>query len=188
MPDKQKPKKIIFNKKRLLSHPISIITTTLLFVALIGITSSNLVFLNTIRGPLTIQQATNSIYYQEYIKSYPIIILNIACISAIISNLSKRCSTIIKTGYIINIIITITLFFYLYSNNLRGGIAYYLILLINTILLLLPIKYSILEEEIEKPTNKETKYKEKNNKIENLSSKQLFTKPKTIITISIIII
>jgi hypothetical protein len=179
---------ITFNQKKLSSHPISIITTTLLFVALIGVISSNLVFLNTIRGTLTIQQASNNIYYQEYINLYPIIILNIACISAIISNLSKKLTTIAKTGYLINIIITIILFFNLYSNNLRIGISYYLILIINTILLLLPIKYHIVEEEIEIPPSKETKYKEKNNRVEELSTKPTINKTKTIITISILII
>jgi hypothetical protein len=179
---------ITFNQKKLSSHPISIITTTLLFVALIGVISSNLVFLNTIRGTLTIQQASNNIYYQEYINLYPIIILNIACISAIISNLSKKLTTMAKTGYLINIIITIILFFNLYSNNLRIGISYYLILIINTILLLLPIKYHIVEEEIEIPPSKETKYKEKNNRVEELSTKPTINKTKTIITISILII
>lgn len=188
MTDRKEAETISFNQKRLSSHPISIITTILLFISLIGVISSNLVFLNTIRGTFTIQQASNNIYYQEYINLYPLFILNIACISAIISNLSKKLSTIAKTGYLINIIITIILFFNLYSNNLRVGISYYLILTINTILFLLPIKYHIVEEEIEIPTNKENKYKEKNNKVEELSTKPLLTKTKKIITLSILII
>jgi len=186
--DNKEPETIIFNVKRLSSHPISIITTIILFIALIGITSSNLIFLNTIRGSLTLQQATTSTYYYEFIDIYPTLILNIACISAILSNLSKRLRTISKTGYLINIIISILLFFNLYSNNLRVGISYYLIIAINTILLLLPIKYHIVEEEIEKYKEKESIYQNKNNKVEELNNKPTITKLKTIITISILII
>lgn len=186
--DNKEPETIIFNVKRLSSHPISIITTIILFIALIGITSSNLIFLNTIRGSLTLQQATTSTYYYEFIDIYPTLILNIACISAILSNLSKRLRTISKTGYLINIIISILLFFNLYSNNLRVGISYYLIIAINTILLLLPIKYHIVEEEIEISKEKESIYQNKNNKVEELNNKPTITKLKTIITISIIII
>ncbi|MBE6145830.1 MAG: SH3 domain-containing protein [Firmicutes bacterium] len=186
--DNKEPETIIFNVKRLSSHPISIITTIILFIALIGITSSNLIFLNTIRGSLTLQQATTSTYYYEFIDIYPTLILNIACISAILSNLSKRLRTISKTGYLINIIISILLFFNLYSNNLRVGISYYLIIAINTILLLLPIKYHIVEEEIEISKEKESIYQNKNNKVEELNNKPTITKLKTIITISILII
>lgn len=186
--DNKEPETIIFNIKRLSSHPISIITTIILFIALIGIISSNLIFLNTIRGSLTLQQATTSTYYYEFIDIYPTLILNIACISAILSNLSKRLRTISKTGYLINIIISILLFFNLYSNNLRVGISYYLIVAINTILLLLPIKYHIVEEEIEISKEKESIYQNKNNKVEELNNKPTITKLKTIITISILII
>lgn len=186
--DNKEQETIIFNVKRLSSHPISIITTIILFIALIGIISSNLIFLNTIRGSLTLQQATTSTYYYEFIDIYPTLILNIACISAILSNLSKRLRTISKTGYLINIIISILLFFNLYSNNLRVGISYYLIIAINTILLLLPIKYHIVEEEIEISKEKESIYQNKNNKVEELNNKPTITKLKTIITISIIII
>lgn len=186
--DNKEQETIIFNVKRLSSHPISIITTIILFIALIGIISSNLIFLNTIRGSLTLQQATTSTYYYEFIDIYPTLILNIACISAILSNLSKRLRTISKTGYLINIIISILLFFNLYSNNLRVGISYYLIIAINTILLLLPIKYHIVEEEIEISKEKETIYQNKNNKVEELNNKPTITKLKTIITISILII
>lgn len=186
--DNKEQETIIFNVKRLSSHPISIITTIILFIALIGITSSNLIFLNTIRGSLTLQQATTSTYYYEFIDIYPTLILNIACISAILSNLSKRLRTISKTGYLINIIISILLFFNLYSNNLRVGISYYLIIAINTILLLLPIKYHIVEEEIEISKEKESIYQNKNNKVEELNNKPTITKLKTIITISILII
>lgn len=186
--DNKEQETIIFNVKRLSSHPISIITTILLFIALIGIISSNLIFLNTIRGTLTLQQATTSTYYYEFIDIYPTLILNIACISAILSNLSKRLRTISKTGYLINIIISILLFFNLYSNNLRVGISFYLIIAINTILLLLPIKYHIVEEEIEISKEKESIYQNKNNKVEELNNKPTITKLKTIITISILII
>ena len=186
--DNKEPETIIFNVKRLSSHPISIITTIILFIALIGIISSNLIFLNTIRGTLTLQQATTSTYYYEFIDIYPTLILNIACISAILSNLSKRLRTISKTGYLINIIISILLFFNLYSNNLRVGISFYLIIAINTILLLLPIKYHIVEEEIEISKEKESIYQNKNNKVEELNNKPTITKLKTIITISILII
>ena len=55
-----------FNQKKLSSHPFSIVITIMLFVFLIGVISSNLIFLNTIRGALTLQQASTSIYYQEY--------------------------------------------------------------------------------------------------------------------------
>lgn len=186
--DNKETETIFFNIKRLSSHPISIITTIILFVALIGIISSNLIFLNTIRGSLTLQQATTSTYYYEFINIYPTLILNIACISAILSNLSKRLRTISKTGYLINIIISILLFFDLYSNNLRVGISYYLIIVINTTLLLLPIKYHIVEEEIEIDKEKESIYQNKNNKVEELNNKPTITKLKTIITISILII
>ena len=186
--DNKEPETIIFNVKRLSSHPISIITTIILFIALIGIISSNLIFLNTIRGTLTLQQATTSTYYYEFIDIYPTLILNIACISAILSNLSKRLRTISKTGYLINIIISILLFFNLYSNNLRVGISFYLIIAINTILLLLPIKYHIVEEEIEISKEKESIYQNKNNKVEEQNNKPTITKLKTIITISILII
>lgn len=186
--DNKEQETIIFNVKRLSSHPISIITTIILFIALIGIISSNLIFLNTIRGTLTLQQATTSTYYYEFIDIYPTLILNIACISAILSNLSKRLRTISKTGYLINIIISILLFFNLYSNNLRVGISFYLIIAINTILLLLPIKYHIVEEEIEISKEKESIYQNKNNKVEELNNKPTITKLKTIITISILII
>ena len=186
--DNKEPETIIFNVKRLSSHPISIITTIIIFIALIGIISSNLIFLNTIRGTLTLQQATTSTYYYEFIDIYPTLILNIACISAILSNLSKRLRTISKTGYLINIIISILLFFNLYSNNLRVGISFYLIIAINTILLLLPIKYHIVEEEIEISKEKESIYQNKNNKVEELNNKPTITKLKTIITISILII
>ena len=178
--DNKEQETIIFNVKRLSSHPISIITTIILFIALIGIISSNLIFLNTIRGTLTLQQATTSTYYYEFIDIYPTLILNIACISAILSNLSKRLRTISKTGYLINIIISILLFFNLYSNNLRVGISFYLIIAINTILLLLPIKYHIVEEEIEISKEKESIY-QKDDYINILGVE-------TIITISILII
>ena len=186
--DNKEQETIIFSVKRLSSHPISIITTIILFIALIGIISSNLIFLNTIRGSLTLQQATTSTYYYEFIDIYPTLILNIACISAILSNLSKRLRTISKTGYLINIIISILLFFNIYSNNLRVGISYYLIIVINTILLLLPIKYQIVEEEIEIDKEKESIYQNKNNKVEELNNKPTITKTKTFITISILII
>ena len=186
--DNKEQETIIFNVKRLSSHPISIITTIILFIALIGIISSNLIFLNTIRGSLTLQQATTSTYYYEFIDIYPTLILNIACISAILSNISKRLRTISKTGYLINIIISILLFFNIYSNNLRVGISYYLIIVINTILLLLPIKYQIVEEEIEIDKEKESIYQNKNNKVEELNNKPTITKTKTFITISILII
>lgn len=186
--DNKEQETIIFNVKRLSSHPISIITSIILFIALIGIISSNLIFLNTIRGSLTLQQATTSTYYYEFIDIYPTLILNIACISAILSNLSKRLRTISKTGYLINIIISILLFFNIYSNNLRVGISYYLIIVINTILLLLPIKYQIVEEEIEIDKEKESIYQNKNNKVEELNNKPTITKTKTFITISILII
>ena len=186
--DNKEQETIIFNVKRLSSHPISIITSIILFIALIGIISSNLIFLNTIRGSLTLQQATTSTYYYEFIDIYPTLILNIACISAILSNLSKRLRTISKTRYLINIIISILLFFNIYSNNLRVGISYYLIIVINTILLLLPIKYQIVEEEIEIDKEKESIYQNKNNKVEELNNKPTITKTKTFITISILII
>ena len=138
----------VFKIKKLSSHPISIITTIMLFISLIAVVSSNLIFLNTIRGNLTLQQATTSTYYSDYVNLYPTLILNIACIAAILSCLSKRLKIISKIGYLTNIIISIILFFNLYSNNLRVGISYFIIVLINTILFIIPIKYRIVEEEI----------------------------------------
>ena len=179
---------ISFTEKKLSSHPVSIITTIILFIALIEIISSNLVFLNTIRGSLTIQQASNNIYYQEYIDFYPLLILNIAFISAIITNISKRLSSILKIGYLANIIISIILFFNLYSNNLRVGVSFYLILLINTLLYLIPIKYHIVEEEIEIKKSKESYYKKKNDKVVTLNDKKSFSKSKQIITVCILIL
>lgn len=186
--EETKKDNILFKLNKLSSHPLSIITTIMLFISLIGVISSNLIFLNTIRGTLTLQQASTSTYYHDYINIYPTLILNIACISCILSCLSKRLSSISKIGYIINIIISILLFFNLYSNNLRIGTSFYLIILINTILFLIPIKYKIVEEEILIEKKKESYYKKKNTKIEELNNKPLITKPKLIITVSILII
>lgn len=177
-----------FTQKKISSHPISIIITIILFVTLVGIISSNLIFLHTIRGELTLQQASTSIYYQEYINLYPTLILNIACISCILSCLSKKLSLFSKVGYIINIIITILLFFTLYSNNIRVDICYFLILLINTLLFIIPIKYVLKEEKILIENKKEDTYKNKNTKVESLFKEEPTTKKKTIVLISIIIL
>lgn len=187
--DKEIHKDYIKTKEyKLVPHPISIIITSILFISLIGFISSNLVFLNTIRGTLTLQQAITSTYYQEYISTYPTIILNIACISCIISCLSKKLNIFSKTGYLINIIVSILLFFNLYNNNIRVDICYYLILLINTLLFIIPIKYKLKEEDILIEQTKEDKLIKKNNKKEILSKERLITKPGLFITIIILII
>mgnify|MGYP003305323855 CR=1 FL=1 len=179
---------VVFGEKKLSSHPVSIIFTIILFVFLIGVISSDLIFLNTIRGAFTIQQASNNVYYQEYINLYPILILNIAFVSAIISNISKRLTSIAKVGYLSNIIISILLFFNLYSNNLRVGISFYLIVLINTLLYLIPINYRIVDEEVEIDKRKENYYEKKNKEIEKLADKKSLTKGKLIFTVCVLVI
>ena len=186
--EKLKKDLVEFNQKKLSSHPFSIIITIMLFILLIGVISSNLIFLNTIRGELTLQQASSSIYYQEYINLYPTLILNIGCISCILSCLSKRLNIFSKIGYLMNIIITIVLFFNLYSNNIRVDICYFLILFINTLLFIIPIKYIVKEDKILIEKDKQNTYEKKNKKIEELSKEKLITKSKIIIIISILII
>ncbi len=186
--DETKKDYITFKLNKVSSHPLSIILTIMLFISLIGVISSNLTFLNTIRGTLTLQQASASTYYSDYVNLYPTLILNIAFISCLLSCLSKRITSISKLGYLSNIIISILLFFNLYSNNLRIGISFYLIVLINTILFLIPIKYKLVEEEILVEKKKESDYKKKNIKAEELSTKPILTKSKTIITVLILII
>lgn len=173
---------------KLISHPLSIIVTTLLFVTLLGLISSNLVFLNTIRGEITLQQATMSSYYQEYINTYPTIIINVACISCIVSCLSKKLNIFAKLGYLINIIISILLFYILYTNNIRVDICYFLIILINTLLFIIPIKYKLKYEDILIEKNKESKLEKKNNKIKKQSTDKLITKKSVLVTIVFLII
>lgn len=173
---------------KLIAHPLSIIVTTLLFVILVGLISSNLVFLNTIRGELTLQQATISTYYQEYINTYPTIIINVACISCIVSCLSKKLNLFAKIGYLINIIISVLLFYNLYTNNIRVDICYFLIILINTLLFIIPIKYKLKEEDILIEKKKESKLEKKNQKIQNQSTEKLITKKNVLITIVFLII
>lgn len=179
---------ISFNVNRLSVSPFSIIISIILFISLVGVISSNLIFLNTIRGSLTLQQASINIYYQEYIELYPTIILNIAFISIILSCISKRFNTISKVGYLINMIISILLFFNLYSNNLRVGISFFIIVLINTLLFIIPIKYNITEEEILIEKKKESLYEKKNIQIKDLFNKKIITKIKVLITLIILII
>lgn len=173
---------------KLIAHPLSIIVTTLLFVILVGLISSNLVFLNTIRGELTLQQATISTYYQEYINTYPTIIINVACISCIVSCLSKKLNLFAKIGYLINIIISVLLFYNLYTNNIRVDICYFLIILINTLLFIIPIKYKLKEEDILIEKKKESKLEKKNQRIQNQSTGKLITKKNVLITIVFLII
>lgn len=177
-----------FNLKKITSHPISILITIILFITLLGLVSSNLVFLETIRGELTLQHASSSIYYKEYIQYYPTLILNIACISCIISCMSKKLNLFSKIGYLINIILTIVLFFNMYSNNIRVDICYFLILLVNTILFIIPIKYIIKEETILIENKKESNYKKKNSKIESINIEKIITKKQIIITSIILIL
>ena len=173
---------------KLIAHPLSIIVTTLLFVILVGLISSNLVFLNTIRGELTLQQATISTYYQEYINIYPTLIINVACISCIVSCLSKKLNLFAKIGYLINIIISVLLFYNLYINNIRVDICYFLIILINTLLFIIPIKYKLKKEDILIEKKKESKLEKKNQKIQNQSTEKLITKKNVLITIVFLII
>ena len=178
----------IFKIKRLVSHPISITIIIILFIVLIGIISSNLIFLKTIRGELTLQQASISTYYQEYITLFPIVILNISCISAIVSCLSKRLTKFSRIGYIINIIITLVLYINIYNNNIRVGICYFLILLINTISFIIPIKYKIIEEDILIEKKKEIQLKKKNKIIDQLNDKAMYSKRNIIFTTIFLII
>ena len=127
------------NKKELITIKVhkektSIITYIiyiLVFLSTLLLISSNLVFLKTIRSEYTLQQIQFSTNYEGIISLYPSIIVNITFIACILTILSKRFFKYTKILYIINILISIIVYIYIYTTNLRVDISYYIIVLLN---------------------------------------------------------
>lgn len=161
---------------------ITYIIYIIVFLSMLCLISSNLVFLNTIKAEYTIQQIQYSINYEGIISLYPSIIINITFIACLLSILSKRFFKLSKLLYIFNIIISIILYFYLYKNNLRVDISYYIIILLNTIFIFLPGKYSLKETEITIDEKDRVKEEIKSGKLQD------FYKQKTINKLNIILV
>lgn len=184
------------NKKELITIKVqkektSIITYiiyTIVFLSTLFLISSNLIFLKTIRSEYTLQQIQFSTNYEGIISLYPSIIINITFIACILTILSKRFFKYTKILYIINILISIILYFYLYTNNLRIDISYYIIVLLNTIFIFLPGIYKLKETEIKIEEKNRVKEEIKSNKIQTIYKDKIITKLNIILLIVFIMI
>lgn len=154
-----------------------------LFIGMLAIISSNLVFLKTLRTELTLQQVQFSPTYEGFISLFPSIIINITFIACILNILTKKYFIITKILYIINIITCFILFVYIYSNGYRIGTCYYLLILMNNILLLLPRFGSIKETEIEVEEKDISKEEKKTTKLEELYTPNKFNNKKFFIIV-----
>lgn len=155
---------------------ITYIIYIIVFLSTLVLISSNLIFLNTIKAEYTIQQIQFSTSYEGIISLYPSIIVNITFISCLLAILSRRFFKLSKLLYILNIIISISLYFYLYKNNLRVDISYYIILLLNTIFIFLPGLYSLKETEITINQKDRVKEEIKSSKLQDLYKEKIVNK------------
>lgn len=175
-------------KKREKTSVITYIIYSLVFLSILFLISSDLIFLKSLRYDITLRQLQFSTYYQGFISSYPSIISNITFLACLLTILSKRFYNISKLLFSLNSITSIILFIYLYNNNLRVGLCYFIIFIINIIAFLLPAIYKLKEEKIEiskKEIDKETK---NNKKIETIYAKKIYSKTTIILDIIVIII
>lgn len=184
------------NKKDLIKTTIkkektTIITTILyiiVFLTIITIVSSNLTFLKTIRTTLTLQQVQFSETYKGFISLYSSLITNITFIACILTILSKKYFKLSKILFIINNLISIVLYLYIYSLNLRVGPCFFILYFLNIIFLLLPRRNKLTETTEEIPPNQEEKMKKRNTNLQTLYNKKLLTKQNILKTMTIIII
>lgn len=175
--EKKDLQKITIQKEN--TNIITYIIYIALFIGLISLISSNLIFLQTLRVDLTLQQLQFSPPYEGFISSFPSIIINITFIACILNIISKKYFKLTKILYIVNIITCFILFIFIYSNNYRVGICYFIILLLNNILLLLPRFGNIKEIEIEVEEKDKEKEEKKSQKLKKVYEPKEFNKKKT---------
>lgn len=154
-----------------------------LFIGMLAIISSNIIFLKSLKVELTLQQLQFSPTYTGFISLFPSIIINITFIACILNILSKKYFKITKILYIVNIITCFSLFIYIYLNGYRVGLCYYLLLLMNNILLILPRFGNIKETEIKVLEKEIPKEEKKSKKIEELYTPKKFNNKKLFIIV-----
>ncbi len=165
--------------------PITIIIYIVLFISLLIIVSSDLIFLKTIRGELTLQQVQFSDIYHPLIIYLPTIIINMSFICSVLNILSRKLYKLSKIGYLLNILTLIITYIIIYNENLRIGPCYYILFLINTLFLIAPHLSKLVEEDQE--NKNEEKIQKTNKKKQELYEEKIITK-KNILTISIILV
>lgn len=169
------------NKEKILL--ITYIIYIIAFISILLLISSNITFLKTIRSEYTLQQIQYSKFYEGILSLYPSIIVNITFIACLITILSRRLFKLSKLLYIINIIISIIIYIFLYTNNLRVGLAYYLIVLLNTVFIFLPGIYKLQETEIKIKDKQRVKEEIKSDKLHTLYKTKLISKLNIILLI-----
>ncbi len=167
---------------------ITYLIYSLIFLSILFLISSDLIFLKSLRYDITLRQLQFSTYYQGFISSYPSIISNITFLACLLTILSKRFYNISKLLFSLNSVTSIILFIYLYNNNLRVGLCFFIIFIINTIAFLLPSIYEIKEEKVEISKKEIEKISKKNKKIETIYTKKIFNKTTIILDIIVILI
>lgn len=154
-----------------------------IFLAMLALISSDLVFLKTIRSEVTLQQVQFMTFYKGFISSFPSIIINITFLSCILIILSKRYHKLSKLLNLINIITCFILFIYIYNSNYRIGICFYILLILNNIIFLLPRFGKLVDVEINISESDEEKLLKQSKKLEELYEKKKPSKKNSIIII-----
>ncbi len=155
---------------------ITYIIYILVFLSILILVSSDTIFLKTIKSEYTIQQIQFSTIYEGIISLFPSIIVNITFISCLLTVLSRRFFKLSKLLYIFNIIFSIIMYIYLYTNNLRVGASYYIIITLNTIFIFLPAFYKLKETEISVKEKNKVKEEIKSTKLSDLYKTKIVSK------------
>ncbi len=148
----------------------------IVFLSILFLVSSNFIFLKTIRSEYTLQQIQFSTSYEGIISLYPSIIVNLTFIASLLAILSRKTFKLSKIPYFLNIIISIIIYIYLYTNNLRVGNCFYIIVLLNTLFIFLPGFYKLKETEIEIEEKNRIKEDIISTKLQTLHKEKLITK------------
>ena len=131
-PVPKEPKKLLkLTIKKEKTSIITYILYALIFLSVLYLISSDIVFLITIRNEITLQQLQFSTYYEGFLSSYSSIIINVTCLACLFSILSKKFSKFSKLLFSLNSITSIILFIFLYRNNLRVGPCFFILFIIN---------------------------------------------------------
>ncbi len=112
-----------------------------------------------------------------FIKEVLIIYGSIGIITLIaffLTIISKRTNIIAKIGYIINIILQIVFFTIAFNNDLRVGLQFYIIFILNIMLFLVPRFDKIIAEENLVTKERKEKIEKRNSKIEKIYLRKRF--------------
>lgn len=112
----------------------------------------------------------------------------ITFISYFLTIISKKTNIIAKIGYIINIILQIAFFITAFDNDLRIGMQFYVIFILNIILFLLPRFDKIISEENLVTKEKKEKIEKRNKSLEKLYLKKRFSLSNIIIVTTTLLV